>query len=267
MFELLARVARSAARAIAALAIVAGLTSPAVAQRPVGDEPLRAFEAAVVEQSHPASPKTLSVAPRTGDFTANNVSLAELVAFAYGVRLDQVVDLPAWAASSSYHVEAHAPDDLVGHDAQPLIEAVRPLVAGLLFDYFALEVHRGQSPIYVLDQADGGARLRESADQQGTPGVLAPGPSGLSGQRVRAVNIVAALEPVVGRPVLNHTGLPKLYDVDFRWDPNERDPQKLAAALQRQLGLTLRTVPVDVLIVDRATEPQGSGPRGTSPRG
>src|SRR6185503_10947634 len=129
------------------------------------------FEAAVVEKSHPSSPKTLNVAPRTGNFTANNVSLAELVAFAYGVRLDQVVDLPAWAASSSYHVEAQAPADLAGHDALPLVEAVRPLVAGLLLDYFALEAHRGQSPLYVLDQAGSGSRLPESADQQGTLGV------------------------------------------------------------------------------------------------
>ena len=58
----------------------------------------------------------------------------------------------------------------------------------------------------------------------------------------------------IGRPLLNHTGLSKLYDVDFRWDLNEHDPAKLAAALQRQLGLTLRAIPVDVLIVDRATE-------------
>lgn len=249
--------------ATAALAI-AWSAPPAVAQRPVGDQPLRAFESAVVEQSHPASPKTLNVAPRTGDFTAENVSLAELVAFAYGVRLDQVVDLPAWAASSTYHVEAQAPRDLAGTDVQLLVEAVRPLVAGLLFDYFALEAHRGQSPLYVLDQAGGGSRLRESADQRGAPGVVSPNASGLGGERVRSVNIVMALERLIGRPVLDHTGLAKRYDVEFRWDANEHNPQKLAAELERQLGLTLRAVPVDVLIVDRATELRA---RAAPPRG
>jgi uncharacterized protein (TIGR03435 family) len=248
------RFARYIARAVATLAVGATFAAPAAAQRAVGDQPLRAFETAVVEPSPAAGPKVLNVAPRTGDFTANNVSLAELVAFAYGVRLDQVVDLPAWAAATRYRVTAHAPDGFTDYDAPPLIEAVRPLVVGLLFDYFALEAHRGQSPLYVLDQADGGSRLRESADQHGALGVLSPSPTGLSGQRVRAVNIGAALEPVIGRPVLNHTGLAKLYDVDFQWDPKERDPQKLAAELQRQLGLTLRAVPVDVLVVDRVTE-------------
>ncbi|HEX5049428.1 MAG TPA: TIGR03435 family protein [Gammaproteobacteria bacterium] len=264
MIELSTRAGACLVRVTAALVIGGWLAVPAIAQRAVGDRPLRAFESAVVEQSRPASPRTLNVAPRTGDFTAENVSLAELVAFAYGVRLDQVVDLPAWAASSTYHVQAQAPDDLEGTDVQLLVEAVRPLVAGLLFDYFALEAHRGQSPLYVLDQAGGGSRLRESADQRGAPGVLAPNASGLGGERVRAVNIVMALESLIGRPVLDHTGLAKRYDVDFRWDPNEHDPQQLAAELQRQLGLTLRAVPVDVLIVDRATELKA---RAAPPRG
>jgi uncharacterized protein (TIGR03435 family) len=257
MFELVAlRVRRCVSRASTALAIGATLaslqSSAAVAQ--VGDRPLQAFESSIVEPSHPAGPAMLNVAPRTGELTANNVSLAELVAFAYGVRIDQIVDLPAWARSSTYHVEAHPPKQLAGRDVQLSIEDVRPLVVGLLFDYFALEAHRGQSSLYILDRAGGGSRLRESADQQGTPGVIASSRAGLSGRRVRAVSFVAALEPLVGRPVLNHTGLAKLYDVDFRWDANEHDPQKLAAELQRQLGLTLRTVPVDVVVVARATE-------------
>src|SRR5262249_56512973 len=100
--------------------------------------------------------------------------------------------------------------------------------------------------------AGGGSGLRESADQRGAPGLLAPNASGLAGQRVRAVNIVTALEPLVGRPVLNHTGLGKLYDIDFRWDPNDHDPQRLAPELERQLGPTLRAGPLDVLSVEPA---------------
>jgi uncharacterized protein (TIGR03435 family) len=262
------RVSRALARVATGLAagvLAAVHTAAAVAQPKVGDQPLVAFESALVEPSHPAGPKMLSVAPRTGDFTANNVSLAELVAFAYSVRLDQVVDLPAWAASSSYHVEAHPPKKFAGRDVELLVEDVRPLVAGMLLDHFGLEAHRGQSPLYVLDEAEGGSRLRESPDQRAAPGPLAPSRSGLTGQRVRAGSLVAALEPLIGRPVLNHTGLSKLYDVDFRWDFNEHDPGKLAAALQRQLGLTLRAIPVDVLIVDRATEPR-SGEAGRANR-
>ena len=246
--------ARAAGTLAAAIAVAVLRAPPGAAQLSVGDQPLAAFESAIVEPSHRAGPKMLAVAPRTGDFTANNVSLAELVAFAYGVRLDQVVDLPAWASAPTFYVEAHPRKGFEARDAQQVSDDVRPLVAGLLFDYFALEAHRGQSPLYVLDQAEGGSRLHESADQRGLAGNLSPSASGLAGERVRAVNLVVALEPLVGRPVLNHTGLAKLYDVDFRWDANEHDARKLAAELDRQLGLTLHAVPVDVLIVDRAAE-------------
>jgi len=54
--------------------------------------------------------------------------------------------------------------------------------------------------------------------------------------------------------VINATLLAGLYDIDFRWDTDERDPQKLAAEIERQLGLTLRVSQFELLIVDRATE-------------
>lgn len=111
--------------------------------------------------SHASAGKPLEVEPRTGNFTATKVSLAELVAFAYGVRIDQVVDLPEWNAAPRYDVEGRAPRQLAGRDLQQLVEDVRPLVAGLLIDFFSLEAHRIRSPIYyVLEQTAGDIRLR-----------------------------------------------------------------------------------------------------------
>jgi uncharacterized protein (TIGR03435 family) len=240
------------------LAVAQG--SPAAAQRHLGDEPLKAFESESVQPSHPAAGKKLEVEPRTGNFTANNVSLAELVAFAYGVRIDQIVGMPAWAGAPRYHVEGRAPKELARRDAPLLVEDVRPLVAGLLVDFFSLEVHRRQSPIYyVLEQAAGGVLLRASADQRAAPGLLAPSGAGLAGQSVSVGNLVAGLESLVGRPVLNQSGLYGLYDVDLRWDIHQRDPQKLVAEIERQLGLTLHVAQFELLIVDRATELKGGG--------
>ncbi|HZF28668.1 MAG TPA: TIGR03435 family protein [Gammaproteobacteria bacterium] len=255
MLELLVRRVGVSRAAAIAVVLVSAHGSPAAGQRSIGEGPLKAFESASVQPSHPAAEKLLKVEPRTGNFAASNASLAELVAFAYDVRTDQIVDLPAWAAAPRYQVEARAPKDLAGRHGQPLVEDVRPLVAGLLVDYFSLDAHRIQSPIYyLLDQADGGVRLRDSADQWAAPGFLAPSGAGFAGQRVRTRDIGTALEPLVGRPVIDHTGLYTRYDVDFRWDTHERDAQKLTAELERQLGLTLRVVQVELLIVDRATE-------------
>jgi uncharacterized protein (TIGR03435 family) len=239
---------------LAGSAVLAAAPAPATAQLRVGDQPLVAFQAARVEKSRSAS-KRLEVERHTGNFTATNVSLADLIAFAYGVRNDQIIDLPAWAAAARYDVDGRSPKELAGRDVKVLVEDVRPLVAGLLIDYFSLETHRSQSPIYyVLEPAAGGVLLRASTDQRAAPGSLAQSSAGLAGQRVRIGSLVTALESLVERPVLNQSVLYGLYDVDFRWDLRQRDSQQLAAELERQLGLTLRVVQFDLVVVDRATE-------------
>lgn len=250
---------RAAAFGIAVMLAVA-MGSPAGAQQHLGDEPLKAFESESVHTSHPAADKKLDVEPRTGNFAASNVSLADLVAFAYDVRIDQIVGMPAWAGAPRYDVQGRAPKELAGRNAQLLVEDVRPLVAGLLVDFFSLEAHRSESPIYyVLEQAAGGVLLRASADQRAAPGLLAPRGAGLAGERVSIANLVTELKLLVGRTVLNQTFLYGLYDIDFRWDTHQRDPKKLAAEIERQLGLRLRVVQFELLIVDRATEPEGGG--------
>ena len=263
--SLIRRVGTLRAAAIAAM-LASAHTSPAAAQSKLGDGPLEAFESASVQPSHPSAGKLLEVEPHTGNFTASNVSLAELIAFAYGVRTDQIVDLPAWAAAPRYDVDGRAPKELAGRDGQRLVEGVRPLVAGLLVDFFSLEAYRSQSPIYyVLEQAAGGVRLRASADQRTAPGSLVPSGAGLAGERVSIGDFVTALEQLVGRPALNNTVVAdpvlatRLYDVDFRWDTGQNDPQKLAAELERQLGLALRVVQLELVIVEGATELKGGG--------
>lgn len=246
-----------AAAVAAAVMLASAIASPAAAQSNLGDGPLVGFESASVQPSHSSADKLLKVEPRTGNFTATNASLAELVAFAYGVRIDQIVDLPVWTAAPRYDVEGRAPKKVANRDVKLLVEDVRPLVAGLLVDFFSLEAHRVRSPIYyVLEQAAGGIRLRASPDQRAAPGVLAQSGAGIAGQRVSIGSLVAALEPLVGRHVvvLPGTAPARLYDIDFRWDTHERDPQKLAPALEQQLGLKLHAVELELVVVDRATE-------------
>ena len=250
---------RAGAFAIAVVLAVAP-SSPTAAQQHLGDEPLEAFESQLVQASRPGTDKKLDVEPGTGDFTASNVSLADLVAFAYDVRIDQIVGMPVWAGAPRYDVQGRAPKELAGRDAQLLVEAVRPLVAGLLVDFFALEAHRSESPIYyILEPAAGGVLLRASANQRAAPGSLAARGTGLAGERVRIGNLVTELELLVGRTVLNQTLLYGLYDIDFRWDTSQRDPKKLAAEIERQLGLRLRAEQYELLIVDRATQLEGGG--------
>lgn len=240
--------------------LAAALSFPAAAQQRVGDQPLEAFESQSVQPSHSAAEPKIGVEPRSGDFRASNVSLADLVAFAYDVRTDQIVGMPAWAGAPRYDVEGRAPKEFAGRDAQLLVTDVRSLVAGLLVDFFLLEAHRSEAPIYyVLEPSAGGVLLRRTVNQQATPGSLVSRGGGLAGQRVSIAGLVTELELLLGSTVLNQTLLYGLYDVDFRWDTRQRDPKKLAVEIERQLGLRLRAEQFEQLIVDRAMELQGGG--------
>jgi uncharacterized protein (TIGR03435 family) len=81
---------------------------------------------------------------------------------------------------------------------------------------------------------------------------------------------MGALTWLLGRPVLDRTGLEGSFDCKLEWSPDEtqlRSPEappetdgnapSLAAALQHQLGLKLisRKGPVDRIVVEKAERP------------
>ena len=80
--------------------------------------------------------------------------------------------------------------------------------------------------------------------------------------------LAANLSPLVGRLVIDRTGMTGSYDFDLRWAPTTAptadigantaaDGPSIFTALTEQLGLKLQAVraPVDVLIVDKASKP------------
>ena len=75
--------------------------------------------------------------------------------------------------------------------------------------------------------------------------------------------------PIVGRPVIDATGLTDTFDIQLTWSlepvangdsapPGDQpDATSIFTALQEQLGLKLDTErgPVDVLVIDRLQQP------------
>lgn len=112
---------------------------------------------------------------------------------------------------------------------------------------------------YVLAVGKGG---RKFSDAAGPRGFFTARPGLISGTRVSMKEIAGALTGIVGRPVVDNTGLTGAYDLNLSWTPEEVSTEhdtstqgpSLFTALQDQLGLRLSTgkTPVDMVIVDHA---------------
>jgi uncharacterized protein (TIGR03435 family) len=187
-----------------------------------------------------------------GRFTATNVPLRDLIAFAYGVpngRANlQVVGGPKWLESDRFDVNAVAAGGEI-----PRGQA-GPMVRALLEDRFHLKVHREtrQLPIYnlVMDRGDGqlGPRLRRSsidcvarraARGQGAPPPPAPqgpppdpttirpvcglrlNPGRFAGDAVPIAQLAEGIGPFVQRLVVDRTGLEGYFDIDLEWTPEQ----------------------------------------------
>ena len=97
----------------------------------------------------------------------------------------------------------------------------------------------------------------------------------LAGNRTDIPFLAQAVSQIVGRPILDHTGLSAKYDFELKWTPDQssasnavggialplavtdRDRPNIFTALQEQLGLKLDAskAPAPVIVVDHIETP------------
>jgi uncharacterized protein (TIGR03435 family) len=251
------------------------------------------FEVASVKPNKSGDGRVMLSLPPTGRLTATNVTLRLLMRPAFDVQDFQMVGGPSWLDSDRFDVVAKAPEGVV----EP--EHVRPMLRALLADRFKLVTHTEtrDMPIYalVLARPDGrfGPNMKLSpldcdavfrAGRGGAPppppqpgepiqcgSMMGPGIVRAGGMPLGA--LARALSPIVGRPVLDQTGLKERYDFQLKYAPEGRgagpgpggpdapsvdpDMPSLFTALQEQLGLKLESQrgPVDVVVIDRVEQP------------
>jgi uncharacterized protein (TIGR03435 family) len=277
-----------------AAAILLAITAFAVMGQPV----IRPkFEVASIKPS----PETrfMSVRPLPGRMTAN-ATLRLLMQNAYGVQSFQILEGPAWINSEYYDIDAKTDGNVTR--AQTFL-----MLQSLLEDRFGLKIHRETRdlPAYALVTAKGGLKLPPSKEggcvasaQEGLlsaaggrvppPGTGPPaatpcgalrvmldvGGARMLGGSVPIPEFARTLSMMLGRAVIDKTGLTGLYDVKLDFVPDEataalpppppeaataldsKNPSILTA-LQEQLGLRLESTkgPVEVLVVDHAERP------------
>lgn len=145
---LAARLGRAAAMSLALFAIIVSTSTSA--QSSLEEGRLAAFESASVLTSHPAARPMISVAPATGEFTARGVSLKQLIGYANDVPPSRVVGGPDWVESARFEIRAFPRGDLNAGGTGVTTDDVRPLVMGLLIDYFGIEVHIEEAPLETV---------------------------------------------------------------------------------------------------------------------
>jgi uncharacterized protein (TIGR03435 family) len=255
------------------------------------------FEAASIKPSN--SQSIQYVRPLPGRLTAD-ASLQDLTHYAYGVPPFRVVGGPERVLSARYQIDATASGG-TSRDRMFL------MLQSLLEDRFQLKIHREtrEQPVFALVAARGGLKLGPPKDvacveapadaspewtggaRMAAPGELPPittrcgsagvslGPSGarLQGGKIAMPELVRILSMVLGRSVIDRTGLSGVFDLQMDFVPDDTTPAmpppppgsgisgtSIAQALQQQPGLRLESAksPVEVIVVDHAEPPSGN---------
>jgi uncharacterized protein (TIGR03435 family) len=226
-----------------------------------------------------------------GKLNITNFTLKQMIMNAWGVQPFQIVGGPPWLESSRFDINAKP--------EKPPAEGQIPLMLQkLLQDRFQLVIRHEtrEMPIYaiVLARKDGklGPMLIESKDgacvkydddhppprsEPGKPPVMGCGSFMMGRNQVRGiaseVKSLELLSRMLGRTVIDKTGLKGTYDIHVEWTPDENPAGQSPAgadrsavpeggpsiftALQEQLGLKLESQkgPVELLMIEKAEKP------------
>jgi uncharacterized protein (TIGR03435 family) len=201
-----------------------------------------------------------------------NISLKYLIQFAYDMPDRQIAGAPGWTDTEKWNIEAK-PDT----PGMPSIPQMRLIVQSLLAERFALKSHEEKQKMaaFALTVGNKGPKMTKTADTSESPNFVAP--LGMLDARSSTMGEFAHFlqSSVLGRPVVDNTGLTGRWDFTLKWTPDETQftgpgmkvppqtaddangPPPLLTAIQEQLGLKLQAEKADVLVlvVDHVDHP------------
>jgi bla regulator protein blaR1 len=261
------------------------------------------FEVASIKPAAPDQRGMMIRPGPNGGINISNLPLKEMITLAWKIQPFQVSGGPSWIESLHWDITATG-NHKFNPDEMPL------LVQSLLLDRFQLKIHHETKdlPVYalVLANKDGklGPQLTESKEASCTPfdpskppppppppgrdpgkppamgcGGMFMGFDRLGAAGITIDRMVPMLSRMLGRTVIDKTGLTGKYDIQMQWTPDQAQLQTMAppggippnmpqpqidpngptifTALQEQLGLKLESQkgPVDILVIDSVEKP------------
>lgn len=208
------------------------------------------------------------------EFRTGNLSTRDLIQYAYNIPDSQIVGGPEWINSAMYDIDAKADpavDALL--KAMATLEATqkkREMVQALLAERFAFTMHNEtrELPVYDLVLAKGGPKFQLN-NKVGNTDNTGRDHLHVSGMTNTVPFLARDLAQLLGRVVVDKTGLPGSYDLTLRWTPDNSPlplhngapdpnaPPGLFTAIQEQLGLKLVSTkgPVPILVIDHIEKP------------
>jgi len=232
------------------------------------------FAVASIKPNTSGLPYSQSTEPPNGVALINE-RLRDVILFAYGLYEFQLTGDPAWVSRDRFDITARA-------DGPLSFDEKRARLRRLLADRFALKVRtetRDQS-VYALVKSGPGTGAGLKSRDCATPGTgglacgrgIAAADAGVMRMGgIPMARLAGILGGVLGRVVLDETGLTGPFDVDLQWRPDiglspdlsEAAKQKIEAkatlpvAVREQLGLELqsRRSPVTLVVVESIAVP------------
>jgi uncharacterized protein (TIGR03435 family) len=268
-------------RAVGIVAIIGGIAGVPAAQ--TQDRP--AFDVASVKPNRSAGFGG-GIDMAGARLTAEGVTLEELVRAAYGDPMrwlpsSSIVGEPTWMKEDKFDVVATAGNSVPAGPSDQKRLMIRTLLADRFKMALRHETRDGRIYTLSLARSDGrlGPSLTPAATSCGEPAACAiriglGNMAALWGRGQPLSSLVNALSHLVDQPVVDHTGLTGVFDVDMRFngdvlaalrlpagiarpDDTATDVPSFFTALQEQLGLKLESTkgPVDVLVIDHVEHP------------
>jgi bla regulator protein blaR1 len=239
------------------------------------------FEVAAIKPSSPDAHGSSIMTDKVGGLNVTNMPVRALIKSAYGIRDFQLFGAPGWVGTERYDIIAkpeRLPSVAEPPDIQSMTDDQRKVrdeqwksrVRALLADRFGLVVHTEtkEEQIYVLTVAKGGPKLT-IVSVPGTRQGTSVNQGRIQGFAGYISSLVTNLADVVGRPVVDKTGLTGKYDYVLEWTPDmpatgldapqsvDSPGPTIFTALQEQLGLKLESSkgPVDTYVIDKVDRP------------
>ena len=260
------------------------------------------FEVASIKPDKSASQGMRLMMQPGGRFVGNNLTVKFLVEYAYDIKDSQLSGAPSWMDSERYDVDAK-PDETTSAAINKMSRdevgvEMRKMMQALLADRFKLAVtHETKDlPVYALVVAKSGPKIHQSTEEPLAPDPNGPppGPPG-PGQRRQGIMLngrgemtltavplrmfADTLSRIVGRVVIDKTGLTGNYDFTLKWTPEQGEGlmgppgagpgggasapppdasgPSIYTAVQEQLGLKLESqkAPTDCIVIQHVERP------------